>query len=547
MIATIDVRTNTKNFNPNKSRIKNSITRPDYYVSVITKRNNYLARAYYEYLDVQRTGGTVFFYTLTYNDKSVKSFYGRNVFNYPDLRNLLTGGFYQHFHRDLKNDFSYLITSELGEGKGKRGYANNPHYHCLFFFRFHVDPLEFLSVIRKYWQGVDVHWSDSDPQQFKYGIVEPGDNYGVVTGVGALYYVCKYVIKSASCRSNFSEIEQNLSREVFERYYRDSQNQKMFFLNNEDTSLFSNLEDSEYLDSYIKNNSYAYSQFISELSFYEISEKIKDFRNLHGCKVRISNGLGKYALENIIEKPLFDAVSIPDRKRGFKLIPLSGYLFRKRYMNYQLESRKTFQYVDGVFEEVEDKSVRYTWNHHGLNMLCRTLPHKLENLSNKIYEVSAKLSVETSYTSVIDFYQNKKEKYSFPSYEQLREKFGKFFDHFGKLSKDICYLYSRYKIIYQNRLFFPQFDNLTALDDQRNLLYFSLPSYSGLSYDHWKINDSHSIYYRTYESHSLFKPYIGLFSLLDYLVDCENRQANKDFFEKEKQIESTLNSVNQSL
>ena len=196
----------THYFDPTTTRVKNTFVSPASYKSRQTKIEGYETRLYWQYRYCQDHGGQAFFYTLTYNDENVPKYFGKNVFDYEDLRWLLHGGFYQKLVRKYGTELKYFVGAELGDGKGSRGLHNNPHYHVIFFLQPYenhesqyipISPKEFRFLVRQYWQGFD---QDVDGYQdfrnsCKFGIATEGDNFGLITDYRACMYCAKYVTK----------------------------------------------------------------------------------------------------------------------------------------------------------------------------------------------------------------------------------------------------------------------------------------------------------------------------------------------------------------
>ena len=72
------------------SRTFNSVPDTNSFFCDSSKRNGYFQRLYYEYLYTQKVKGQTFFYTFTYNDKSIPKFLGHNCFSYDDIRYITT-------------------------------------------------------------------------------------------------------------------------------------------------------------------------------------------------------------------------------------------------------------------------------------------------------------------------------------------------------------------------------------------------------------------------------------------------------------------------
>lgn len=210
------------------------------------KRLDWQVRVWYEYLRCHKIGGFVLFVTLTYNDgklplayvnksgrASVKPRHRKEYHTYLDsvhnrqlivhetdevipdqVMSCFSREDLQRFTENCKDSyrrrgekFGYFITSEYGKyepyiddhGRPVCG-TSRPHYHCLFFFDGSISVQEAKKVIED-------HWSE-------YGFVAYGDKRGdistesgIVSGPGAIGYVCKYLQKS---RDNAEQLRQHL-------------------------------------------------------------------------------------------------------------------------------------------------------------------------------------------------------------------------------------------------------------------------------------------------------------------------------------------------
>lgn len=191
--------------------------------------------------------------------------YDRHCFNYEDLRTLTNGAFKKYLLRHYGTELSYFSACERGEGKGKRGYGENPHYHLMFFltptkkelyhsekyiydyykigpkkgqpkYKNHkvrtvykpIPPKDFRNLIRKYWQGTELSWKETDPQAFKFGIVQEGENLGLVKDYRACTYVSKYVCKDATQIKKDKYFHSRIRKEISDKY-SEAQLNEMFF------------------------------------------------------------------------------------------------------------------------------------------------------------------------------------------------------------------------------------------------------------------------------------------------------------------------------
>ncbi|QCS36006.1 hypothetical protein [Capybara microvirus Cap1_SP_84] len=331
MQATITFSNRKKeDFNPLFDREKITIQNRRLLKFQAAVQGGYETRMYYEYLNCIDKGGFVAFVTLTYNNKALYHFYGLPVPDSRNLRYLLHDSYFAHECARSGYNFKYFITTELGEGKGKRGFANNPHYHCLLYFtpstpeynRFFIT--RYVDLIKKYWQGDN----GEDWNAAKFGHVEPGDNYGIVNSSSAFSYVSKYVTKS-STDIHRERIVAARSKEYWSKILDPC------------SSEFKVLD--------IKLNDL-------------IKADINKYRNLFGTRVRCSHGFGQIdetLLTFIHDKPHIKLTS--NGKLTYKPLPLYNY-------------RKLYMYVD------ENKC--YKLNEAGIELKCRQVSSALKDMAD---------------------------------------------------------------------------------------------------------------------------------------------------------------------
>lgn len=208
------------------------------------KRFDWQVRVYYEYLDTIDKGGFVLFMTMTHNDASLP-FAKAKVRDYlrdengfalldddgkPSFKEVESEMScfdkveLQNFTKRVRSDirrsgkdvsYKYFISSEYGHedtyvdrhGVERKG-TGRPHYHGLHFFIGDITPSEARNILRDAWRHFSVgiiDWQDGQPiHNYKdNGVVDFTDQpgavtmeHGLVTGPGAIGYVCKYVQKS---------------------------------------------------------------------------------------------------------------------------------------------------------------------------------------------------------------------------------------------------------------------------------------------------------------------------------------------------------------
>lgn len=271
----LSFRNNTKYFAPDKDKVKVTFSSPHSWQSKCSKTEGYEARLYWHYKYCEDHGGQTFYFTLTYNDRACPQYFGMNVLDYEDLRDLLTGGFRKMLLRKYGTIFKYFVGAELGDGKGTRGMHNNPHYHVLFFLephpytytrmeshtecvgvykrssRFHkkgdskyvtkyervtvevpytpISEADMVSLVKRYWQGFDETTDKSrfhDYRTAKYGIACPGKFGAKVRHFGACVYCAKYCVKDAALKMHESKVSAALRTKFkdqlkTEAFYKD--------------------------------------------------------------------------------------------------------------------------------------------------------------------------------------------------------------------------------------------------------------------------------------------------------------------------------------
>ena len=195
----------TKYFNPELSRTHNTIASPYSYQSRQQKIEGYETRLYWQYRYCDEHDGQTFFYTLTYNDRHIPTYYGVPCFDYNDLVDIVfEGAFRKRLLRQYGTKMKYFVGAELGDGKGQRGMHNNPHYHILFFLEdaqnerypyVKISAEDFRHEVRMAWQGFDEEDGFVDYRKAKKGIAREGENLGKVKDFRACMYVAKYVAK----------------------------------------------------------------------------------------------------------------------------------------------------------------------------------------------------------------------------------------------------------------------------------------------------------------------------------------------------------------
>lgn len=463
--APIIIRNRSNYFDYSKDKTHILLNNPCSYKFACSKEMAYKVRLYYEYKHNESIGGQSFFYTLTYNDAHIPKdpFLGLPCFNYNDLARFLNGGFKKYLERHYSTNLKYFVGGELGDGKGKRGLSNNPHYHVIFFLSPKdssykpISSIDFRHLVRLYWQGADQSQKWIDYNKFDLGLAKEGSyNLGKICDFRACVYAAKYVTKDITLRKRESKIRAFL----FSKYLADGYD----------------------LDS--------------------INSMIKDDINLYRrecCnKVRISHGVGVSALDEVLDlmNPL---IPVPNND-GFILMKPSLYYYRKLYNDVCKDACGQNIYV------LNDVGIQYKM--HCLDLQIESLVNKTKAnvslLNRALFDdlVSSDLCGFSSLSyddfKNIDLTDDIYERYAV--FKQVYE--GRFFS-----TNDMGYLLSC---------------DWYHHDFHRDYFSFIQPSYYCVDYYPNGVCDfleKHDESYAPYCSHPFFDSYSNLFSLFDSLSD----------------------------
>lgn len=489
------------------------------------RRLAYQQRLYFEYLYTQKVGGISFFYTLTYNNKSIPVYvYGNKsvpCFSYDDIRKVTVGSLEKQLKRKYGAKLRYFCSCERGEGKGTRGYGNNPHYHFIFFVQPFNDsycpptPQEFRDMVKRLWLGTA---APIDYTEAKKGIAKEGDNLGVVVNASALKYVSKYVTKDAS--------DSRLEYDIFDYWQKYALNRKItsdvietYKKYCDDESVPVELDKDFGYDKYLKwrdmttdkfehtymrwFNRYCddlnvkinianispwfYDWYVPQFALY----KLREYRNQYSGKVRCSKSLGEYGLNFVHEESTDPYLNIP-YPDGYDVQPLCLFYYRKLYYDtykcdvtgnvlYRL-NKKGVALHQYQFPKLIDKSIVRTTENIGIVMQNKTL-----DLFQKLYKDSQNFVINSQ----------------------------------------VLHNYSIYKKVYEFRTF-NIYDGLTGPNDTFDLDLASKDYTRFLENDSylfdWQFSSifwkrQHSPEYRDYSTHPCVKPFLSVFKFLDELND----------------------------
>lgn len=199
----IYIKNNKLDFNPAIDRFYNYVPCGQCDECLYQRSLQYENRAIAEFEDNQSKGGVSFYYTLTYNDKTVPKFKGVNVFSKSDI---------QDFHKRLRKylsshgyptNFRYFLSSEYGHQ------TLRPHYHAVYFLPYYISPIDFKKAVKTSWQKGFIYAGTPDKDKFK-GIP------GLIADVRPFHYVAKYVQKDCFALVEFDK--KGFTKSDFEDY-----------------------------------------------------------------------------------------------------------------------------------------------------------------------------------------------------------------------------------------------------------------------------------------------------------------------------------------
>lgn len=194
------------------------------------KVNEYKVRAYYEALSTYNENGFVINDTLTYSNESLPhlsdedsffkgSQYDFPCFSYKDFRLFIV--LLRQMAKERLNlpssCIKYFMAAEYGTTQGK---THRPHYHVLFFVRYHIDPVEFSYLISDCWPHgrTDGVRYKGRTYFFEKRCFSRSVNNDVLHLTNVAKYVCKYLVKDSSFQS---EIDSRLSTCMLSKFGPD--------------------------------------------------------------------------------------------------------------------------------------------------------------------------------------------------------------------------------------------------------------------------------------------------------------------------------------
>lgn len=315
--------------------------------------HDYAVRSYAQWQECKDNGGYAYFETLTLSPENVPHIGDLLVFNRDHFKNFMKrlrinlsrAGF------DVKNKLKYFFTSEYGTLKKR------PHYHVIFYV---LDSSLSVTTLRYY---VNKSWN--------LGFIDHLCTLKsrVVNGVGAIYYIAKYVRKDNS----------------FSLYYNEVKNKY--------TTL-----------AYTSTDSKVRENAKRVLSVLDGDKKTKNtFFPFH----RQSIGFGSYLLkmknlhniDNIHEIFEHGTVSVPDKLYMKKSYGVPTYIKRKLFY-YTVKQKDVITGEYRVRWVINDLGIKYKM--YRLNETIKLLSEQYQNIYTNIQNYIHDYESAKVYQSFID-------------------------------------------------------------------------------------------------------------------------------------------------
>lgn len=372
------------------SRVVNSVFSASSFSAYQQRRKDVIQRLTAEFEHTKELGGATYFYTFTYSELKIPKFHGVNVHDYRHLREfLVSSGFTLCLKRYFNASIKYCITSEFGEGKGRRGYHNNPHYHALFFVvpidasKPIITALEFNNLVKSYWQGISVsaptykHRIDSkyivnDKNLMKYGFAQAGNNCGYVTDIRAVMYVAKYVTKDSSTVYAERAIKNTIDSYVNFELDDDGSLWQMALDNYHSVCTEYGVADEDFLlfgDTTYLHHRKSFAHFLRDFKAFICTQEIEKYNKFHKVRFRASQGLG----DSIFTSSKFDKndatiVRTSVIKGQFCNITekITGQLYRKWFYKVDRQlvfSKSQMKWVTNNFYRPNGNLLKYRESH----------------------------------------------------------------------------------------------------------------------------------------------------------------------------------------
>lgn len=485
----------------------------------------------------RKYGICTLFGMLSFNDKSVKRYLGKRVFDHNRLK---------AFRQCLQHTFLrrygltalFSITTEMGADGLSHGVitkrkGNNPHYHFLVYLYNalnHKYPCKIYSsaqlptfakevdhIIKYLWQGGEIDYDKSPDDVFSYYKIHKvwltakngkcglnlEDNYGIVNNnVSAASYLTKYCSKDTA--------QFKLDRDIYKKLLSKYLSLKPSYLNNEvwkQTFIdFRNLHNptdlttyEEYVDKSLRSSAYA---------------EYRDYLREYGQKTFHSRGVGSYALEHV---DTYGKIRI-FYKNSVIRSSLCPYLFRKfYYKSVKNPFTGSFSFIpnDKLIQKYKDEYFS-----------------KVDTIANMLSVALTNIGNVSLYSK---FYEEFRNDISLPSlvYQD---------DFFRSIDSSVIHKLAEFNLVYDGRCYDSTSTPILCPDkdysrflDQSIQLDFNDKPFTEL------ISDIPYIPYSLHPDYFQYMPqYRVLLAFADYL-DNNNRQYKKEQREKSKLIKQHHN------
>lgn len=574
------------------NKVYNIVPDSDSWEFESARRLSYSQRLYWEYKYIKSVGGQAFFYTFTYNNKSLPHYsfydmkpdknelYKRNMpcFNYEHIRLITNGLISKVLRRKYGSQLRYFVACERGEGKGYRGKGMNPHYHVIFFISplsdkvrkpkdppyKRISPIQFCHLCKCVWQyqlmpGSYNHLK-ADYKSARFGHCQPGDDLGLVTDFDALSYVTKYVCKDAALSHDDFAVKASIERKFKTLGYT----WHSIYFYYQYLRLNGHCADREYflsasgLDHYISWRSRYPAlrhqhDFLTYLRTYYwhdvetfwnqffdffndiylpqvISQSYRNYFNQYGAKVRTSKSLGIYGLNFVRDQENNPHFVIDSDDPDPQ--PICLYYYRKLYM-------------DVVKCPVTDNPL-YILNEKGIYLKCRNLQKNISKLNDTLEQCFTFFCLNHDNSNL----------WSFASQYDIN------LSILNSVLSDtsfhsILYRFSVYRHVYQYR-HYSSFNNPPAIDD--GFIYDNvLRDYSGFLRSNFYTCDfeesalirviphyvRNDIHVRSFLSHPCFSCFADKFKCIEKFYECYlsyNGATKKRDFDESRELRMRLNS-----
>lgn len=492
------IKNNTHYFSLS-NKLYNLVPDPHSWEFESARRLSYSQRLYWEFKYTKHVGGQAFFYTFTYNNKSLPHYtfydmkpdknelYKRNMpcFNYDHIRLLTNGLISKELRRKYGSQLRYFVACERGEGKGVRGKGLNPHYHVIFFISplsdkvrkpkdppyKRISPIRFCHLCKAVWQYQLLPGTydrlECDYKSARFGHCQPGDDLGLVTDFDALSYVTKYVCKDSALSNDDCAIKNSFERHFkslgytwhslyfYYQYLRLNGlcPDRQYFLDSSGLS--------RYIDWRCRNLALRHKHdFLTYLRMYYwhdvepfwinffdffneiylpqvISQSYRQYYNQYGAKVRTSKSLGVYGL-NFVRQVDNNPHFVLDTDKPDPQ-PICLYYYRKLYMD--------------VVKCPVTGNPLYVLNQNGIDLKCCNLQSNISKLNDNLEHCISFFGCNVHNSNLWSFAS----KYNItPSlYAEVASDFN---------LHSVLYRYSVYRYVYQYR-HYSSFDNAPAIDN----------------------------------------------------------------------------------